>query len=898
MSWRDLFSWRAKDADLHDEIQSHLELAIQDRIARGESPEQARRAARRELGNVPLVAEDTRAVWAWPWLEGVWRDTIHAVRLMRRESAFTAVAIATLTIGIGAHTAIFSLVNAVVLRPLQTADADRIVRFIRTIPTGTSSQASLPLASVWLQQRDVFEDVSAHRLDLINLTGRSAPEQIPTARVTKDFFHLFGAPLAVGRTFSADEDRPGGGHVAVLGYGLWVRQFGASAEVIGRTVSLGSEPYIIIGVLGPGFDSGQFDQVPDVWLPLQLDPNTRDVGGEWCFVSARLKPETTIETASARLAASLAEYRKVNPQADPRLSFSVQPIRDAIVGNMASSLRVLEAAVGLLLLIACANVANLLLIRGTGRAREMAVRAAIGADRGRLIRQLVTESLLLAVGGSVCGLVLGFGGIRALLAAYPGQNPTILGNNGVAIPRIGEHASAVTIDWRVVMFTIGASLVVSVMAGLLPALHASRVDLQLGLKRTGGGTGGGRRQTQVRGILVGAEVALALMLLVGASLLIRTSLALRAISPGFVTERVLTMRMSLSGTPFETRAGIERLTRDGISRILAIPGVESASTTCCMPLETVWQLPFVVQGRPLTGRFHAFAGWTFVSPGYFDVFKIPILRGRDFTERDDASAPGVVIINQEMARRIWPTTDPFNDRLLIGRAIRPDYEKDPVRQVIAIVGDVHDESLRVKPRPAMYVPVAQVPDGVTALNVRLLPIVWVARTKSEPHSLASAVEKGLQDVSGGLPVTRVRSMDQVVSESTARARFDMLLMTVFAGSALLLAAVGVYGLMAYSVAQRTQEMGIRLALGARPDQVWRMVIAHGMRPALAGIAAGTVASWMLARILANLLFGVSPRDPAIFVAVPLVFAAISLLAVWLPAVRAARIAPMNALRYE
>jgi predicted permease len=317
-----------------------------------------------------------------------------------------------------------------------------------------------------------------------------------------------------------------------------------------------------------------------------------------------------------------------------------------------------------------------------------------------------------------------------------------------------------------------------------------------------------------------------------------------------------------------------------------------------MPLESVWQLPFVVQGRPLSGPFHAFAGWTFVSPGYFDVFKIPIRRGRDFTERDDAMAPGVVVINQEMARRFWPSSDPLNDRLIIGRSVRPDYEADPIRQIIGIVGDVRDQGLSRSPRPAMYVPVAQVPDGVTVLNVRLLPIVWIARSTNEPHLLSSAIEKELQQASGGLPVARIRSMDEVVSESTARSRFDTLLMGLFAASALVLAAVGIYGLMAYSVEQRAQEIGIRLALGAGPSRVRNMVIAQGMLFAVLGIAVGTMASFSLARVLAGFLFGVSPRDPVVFLSVPLLLGAVALVAVWLPASRATRMTPMDALRYE
>jgi putative ABC transport system permease protein len=889
------------ESDLAEEMDLHRDLKERELRQHWGASLDAGLAARRELGNATLVREHARAVWIPPWLEGLCQDAIHTVRQMRRQPGFAAVAVATLMIGIGANTAIFSVVNAVLLRPLRVPDADRIVRFVRTSPNGAFPMASLPLAGIWLQQGGVFHDISAHRLDLVNLTGTSNPEQVPVARVTKDFFRLFGAPIVAGRTFSADEDRPRGGLVAVLSYGLWVRQFGAMPEVVGSTITLGSEPHVVVGILGAGFDSEQFDQVPDVWVPLQLDPNTLDVGGEWCFVNAGLKAGGTIGMANAQLEVAANDYRRTHPQnqigVGPNVSFAVQPVRDAIVRDVRSSLTLLEGAVTLVLLIACANVANLLLIRGTARTREMAVRAAIGAGRGRLIRQLITESTVLALAGAVCGLGFGMLGIRLLLARYPTTNPTMLVSNDVSIPRIGVHGASVSLDWRVLAFTVSISLIASILSGVFPALQASRVDLHLALKQTGG-SGSGLRHKRVRSGLVVSEIALALMLLVGAGLLIRTSLALRAVKPGFDTHDVLTMRMSVSGTPFERRDGIARLTRQGLDRVLAVPGVNAASTTCCMPLETVWQLPFVVQGRPLTGAFHAFAGWTFVSPGYFDVFRVPILRGRDFHARDDAGAPGVVIINQEMARRFWPTGDPLNDRLIIGRNVRPDYEADPIRQIIGIVGDVRDQGLRWTPRPAMYVPVAQVPDGVTMLNVRLLPMVWVARAKGEPRAQGPVIEKVLQEVSGGLPVARIRSMDEVVSESTARTRFDMLLMSVFAASALVLAAVGVYGLMAYSVEQRTQEIGIRLALGASPDGVRRIVLRQGMTLAIVGIAIGTMASFSFARVLAGVLFGVTPRDPAIFISVPLLLASVTLLAVSLPAIRAARMTPMNALRYE
>jgi predicted permease len=405
-------------------------------------------------------------------------------------------------------------------------------------------------------------------------------------------------------------------------------------------------------------------------------------------------------------------------------------------------------------------------------------------------------------------------------------------------------------------------------------------------------------------VLVVTELALAVILLVGAALLIRTSLALRAVDPGFDRHNVVTMRTSVTATRFETRAGIEELTRTGIEQIRAIPGVVTATATCCMPLETVWQLPFVVSGRPpetmsRSGNlaFTGFAGWTFVAPGYFDVLKTPILRGRDFTVRDTAGAPGVVIINQEMARRFWPNSDPLNDRLMIGKGMRPEYDQEPLREIIGIVGNIRDTQLTRPPRPAMYVPMAQEPDGVTALNVRLLPIVWLARTATRPLAAASAIEKAVRAASG-LPVTRIRSMEQVVAESTARSRFDMWLMTIFGGCALILAAAGVYGVMAYVVQQRTPEIGIRMALGANQSAVRSMVLREGMTFAGAGIIIGVAVSLSFARLLAGFLFGVAPRDPAIFTGAPIVLALVACAAVWVPARRASRVDPMVALRCE
>ena len=483
--------------------------------------------------------------------------------------------------------------------------------------------------------------------------------------------------------------------------------------------------------------------------------------------------------------------------------------------------------------------------------------------------------------------MLGVIAVRGLLAINPGN-----------IPRIGENGSAVALDWRVLAFTAVVSIVTGILFGLIPAFQAARTDLSSTLKESSGRTGTGFRQNKARSILVITEMTLAIVLLIGAALLIRTFLALRTVNPGFDPHNVLTLQMSLTGPRFEKTAGVAQVVKTGVERLEALPGVVAAGTTCCIPLEGGFGLPLIIVGRPLTnGPAHGGAGWETVSSRFFDIFKIPILRGRSFTVRDDAASAPVVIINQALARQFWPKGDPLRDRLIIGKGVGPEFD-DPPRQIVGVVGDMRDGGLNRDPRPAMYIPEAQVPDGVTALNNRIGPIVWIVRTQTNPHSLSSAVQNELRKATGGLPVARVRSMDEVVVQSTARQDFNMLLLTIFGCSALLLAAIGIYGLMAYSVEQRTQELGIRMALGAQAGDVRNIVIFQGMRLALIGVVVGTAAAVGLMRLIADLLYGVKPWDPLVFVTVPIVLSVVALFAVWLPARRATRIDPLDALRYE
>jgi len=816
-------------------------------------------------------------------------DLRYTIRTLVKAPAFALAAIAALTLGIGANTAIFSVLNAVLLKPLSAPEPDRVVFFMNTSPQGSGPAASPAKFAHWRQQTSVVEQASAFNNNVLNYTGGDSVEQFRGGRVSAEFFRLFGAPVFRGRTFSEEEDRPRGGTVAVLSHGLWTRRFGSDPAIVGRAITLGNESYTVIGILGPAFDVEDWwgGPPPEIWIPFQLDRNSTDQG-HYFRSAARLKAGVTIEQANARLKASADEFRSRFPNSiGKNQAFGVERVQDVLVRNVRTTLFVLAGAVGFVLLIACANVANLLLVRATGRRREIAIRAAIGAGRGRIMRQLLTESVVLSLAGGVLGMVLGVAGIRALLSI-----------NTAGLPRIGRDGALVAMDVRVLAFAIGVSLATGIIFGLIPALHAARADLTSTLKESAGRSGTGFRQNKARSVLVVVEVALALILLVGSALLIRTSLALRAVDPGFNPSNVLTMRMSVSSPQFVKADAVERLVRTGVERLRGVPGVEMASATCCVPLEGGYGLPFIIAGRPLKDApSHGGGGWLTVSPGYFEVFRIAMKRGRSFTDRDDAQGPPVVIINESFAKQFLKDGDPLAERLIIGKSFMREFASEQPRQIVGVASDVRDGGLNRDPQPAMYVPQAQIPDAANALNVRLTPIAWVVRTRMSPYAASATVQEQLRQVTG-LPVSDVRSMEDVVSRSVSRQQFNMLLMTVFASSALLLAAIGIYGLMAYSVEQRTQEIGIRLALGANTGDVRRMVIRQGMRLAVVGLVIGLASSFGLARVIANLLFGVTPRDPLVFTAAPLLLAAVAFIGVYLPARRAVRVDPVIALRAE
>jgi putative ABC transport system permease protein len=815
--------------------------------------------------------------------KGFLQDVAHSLRMFRRSPGFTLAAVAAVTLGIGMNTAIFTVANAVLLKPVPFPNPDRLVMLMVTSRQGSVSWASPARFALWRTQTSVIQDVSAFRTDLVNLTDGDKREQLRAGQVSTDYFSLFGAPILQGRTFSADEDRPNGDKVVVLSHGLWARRFGSDPHVIGRTISLGGGPYVVIGVIGPTFNVVEFGPQPELWTPFQLDPNSSDQEN-FFEVAARLKPGVTLDRAKARLQLSANEFRTKFPTAlDPKSAFSVTPFQEALVKDVRASLLILVGAVSLVLLIACANVANLLLVRAGARQREIAIRSAIGASRGRLLRQLLAESVVLSLAGGGCGLALGATAIRALLAV-----------NTADLPRLGENGSAVRLDWRVLIFTLLVSLGTGIVVGLFPALRGSRADLNTALKEGGGPSGTASRHNGARSLLVVAEVALAVILLVGSALLIRTSIALRSVDPGFDAHHILTMRIALTGTRFRTSAGVSEIVHDVTERLNALPGVEVASATSWVPLQGGFGLPFVIAGRPLgDGPYHGQGGWFTVSPGYFEVFKIPVKRGRTFVVRDDRAAPPVVIINESMAKVFWKDgSDPMNERLVIAKGLMRAFDTEPARQIVGIVADSRDDGLNRDPGPMMFVPQAQLPDAVN-----ITPMVLVVRTRGEPSALSGAIQEQIRQVTG-LPVSDVRTMDEIVLLSTSRERFNMLLMMVFGGSALLLAAIGIYGVMAYSVAQRTQEIGIRLALGADGSAVRRMMMLQGMRLAVIGVVSGLVSAYGLTRFIASFLFGVKALDPLVFASIPVLLTGVALLAVWVPAQRASRVDPVIALRSQ
>jgi putative ABC transport system permease protein len=804
------------------------------------------------------------------------QDIRFAVRTLAKSPGFTAVAVLTLALGIGANSAIFSFVDGVLLKPLPYPDPDRLMYVWEKPPGGGFNVVSALNFLDWRGGGEVFAHVAATSGGSVTLTGNGEPRRIAGSRVSAAYFDVFGVKAVMGRTFAPDEDESGKEHVVVLSHRLWANEFGGDPALVGRTLTLNGEAFTVIGVLP---DGSPFDRTfSRLWRPLAFAPGERTRNFHWLQVVARLKPGVTLEQARARMDAIGARIAADFPDSNKNWGVSVVPYAElATPAQLRSSLYVLLAAVGMLMLIACANLANLTLARGTAREREVAVRAALGAGRARLVRQFLTENVLLALIGGAAGVALGYGLMRGLQLMLP--------------PFYLPAVARISMDVRVLVFALGLSLVTGLAFGIVPALHATAPDLSSAMKEGGRGSAGDGGRRRLRSALVVVEVALAFILLAGGGLLIRSFFAMVNTPLGFDATNVLTLRVPFANDRFPN---VERLTayvRAVTDRIRAVPGVRDVAATDTLPLEGYSNgMPFLVAGREAVDRANRQAcGFKVVQASYFRTLGIQFARGRPFTDRDVKGGPPVAVINQSMADRFFAGVDPIGQRLLIQEIIagKPALGPEIPWEIVGVIADERTAPLEFTMRPGVYVPMAQSP--TTFVNV-------VVRAAMQPDALGRAITSAIHEIDKDQAVTDLRTLEQMKSESAASTRLRTTLVVVFAGLALLLSAVGVYGVLAYSVAQRAHEIGVRAALGASSAALTRMVLASGLALTLAGLALGVAGAFALTRLLSTLLVGVGARDPLTLVAAAATLFAVALLACYLPARRAAKLDPLVVLR--
>lgn len=794
-------------------------------------------------------------------METLLQDARYAIRTLVKKPGFTAVVVITLALGIGANTAIFSVVNGVLIQPLPFKEPDRLVAVRDTNPKFSNEPigASFPNFKDWEEQNQVFEHIAAYSGQTLTLIGEGEPLRVSAQNVSSAFFAMLGAEPILGRTFLPEEEKTGQRKVVVLSHGFWRRRIGGDPAVLDRTLTLDGSAYTVVGVMPAGF---RFLRDADLWTPLNVPAALQQIrGARFLQVVARLKPGMSLEQARAGMGTLAQQLESEYSQSNSGWGVSLVTLQDKLVGNVKLGLLVLLGAVGFVLLIACANVANLLLTRGTTRQKEIAIRVALGAGRRRVIQQLLTESTLLALLGGGLGLLLALWGTDALRALSPSN-----------LPRIEE----IRIDRGVVAFALTISLLTGLLFGLAPARQATRVDLQEALKE-GGGSSAGRRKL-LRGLLVISEIALSLILLVGAGLLGRSLLALLSVDPGFRTENLMTMELSLPQYKYRQELQQTEFFQQLLERAESLPGVRAVALTTILPLSgDESRNSFTIEGRESDGK--NWARLQTISPDYFRTMSIPLLKGSPFSTHDaKAGAPDVVIINEIMAQRFWPDQDPVGKRILFG---------DSGSTIVGVVGNIRHTGLGAEHEPEMYLPVES-----------SRTMVLVARADSEAIALAAPLRALVHSIDKDQPVENVRTMEEVVSRSVAQPRFLAILLSVFATLALALAAVGVYGVMAFSVAQRTREMGIRMALGAQPRDIFRLVLGEGMALAVIGVAAGLLGSFAVTRLMSSLLYRVSASDPVTFIVISLLLTGVALGASFIPARRALKVDPMVALRHE
>jgi predicted permease len=890
--WAQLRSWiggmlrRSRmESEMDAELRFHIEAYAEDLVRNGTARQEAMRRAKLEFGGIDRAKEECREERGVRLIETLMQDLRYAVRMLRKSPGFTAVAVFTLALGIGASTAVFSLVSAILLKPLPYPDPDRIVLPELVSPPGVNIGSEyIPWAQIQFRfmTRDAhpFQAVGAFQSDSFNLTGAGAPEFLDGFRASAEFFPALGILPALGRTFTAEEDQPGREYEVILSDRLWRERFGADRGILGRAARLNGHAYTVVGVMPAGFVFPRAEEMPSsfnfpreaqLWVPLAIP--VKPQGPSELAVIGRLKPGLRIQQAQAALDLVTRHAEQQDPQWKGWFNTRVIPLARQVVGDTRRPLQLMLGAVGIVLLIACSNVANLMLTRSLGRRREFTLRAALGAERARLIRQLLTESLLTAAAAGVMGILIAKGGILFVKAFGPTN-----------IPRLRE----VTLDLPVFAFAFGISIFTGILFGLAPAIGATRENLVDSLKEAGQRSGGSPTSPGLRNMLLVSQVALALVLVISAGLLTRTFFLMLGADGGFNAEKVLTFQLPLPALQYADQNQIVTLYRGALERLRSIPGVQSAGIGETVPMagegeSTVIRMP----DHPAASQKETpFANYTIISPGYFSSVGTPLLRGRDFLETDTAESMPVAIVNAAMEKKYWPGQG------AIGKQVGPGSTRFPLLTIVGVVPDVKHISIREEATPEMYVLYTQKP-WPSMLNMRV-----ALRTKGDPASMTESVRQAIHSLDPNLPLAKVATLTTLVDDSVSQPRFSMFLLGSFGVLAVLLASIGMYGVISYSVMQRTQEIGIRMALGAERRNVFGMVLGQGARLAGLGIVIGLAAALGVTRTMASFLYGVQPTDPLTFAAVSLLLVGIALLACYLPARRATRVDPMVALRHE
>ena len=879
--WRNVFSKSRVEDDLDEHVRSYADLLAAEKMKAGLSPAEARHAALVELGGIERVKDEVRDVRSGALLDTTARDLRYAARTLIRRPGFTIVAVTALALGTGATTAIFSVVNGVLLRPLPYADPDRLVVLLHDARNPVSPANYLD----WKRQSTVFSSMGAAEVWVGNVSG-DVPERAQGLRVTSDVLAMTGVRPVLGRVFRPDDDAPTGEPPLVLSWGYWQRRFAGRRDVLDQRILVDGTSYVVVGVMPQGFDFPMFWATGvQMWAPLPLGERATLRSSSSLRVFARLRPGVTVESSRAQMTTIAASLEQAFPGSNRDVT--VTPLAEKVVGDVRTALLVLLGAVGFVLLIACANVAHMLLARATARQREMTVRLALGASRARLLRQMLTESVVLALAGGVVGVALARVGLTVLIALA-----------GKSIPR----AEGIALDPRVLAFSALVSLLTGVAFGLLPAVRVSRSEMADVLREGARGSTEGGQRSRLRWVLVGSEIALSIILLTGAGLAIRSFVALRAIDPGFDARGVLTAVISLKGTAEQPPGRRTAFYQSALERVRRLPGVESASLINHVPIAgDIWGFPFRVEGQPKPRPEDTpFAVYRVVFPEYFKAMRLPILQGRDVTESDRLGSTRVVVVNDVFAKRYWPNESAVGKRITLDPA-----EDDPVWvTVVGVVKNAVRSDWAAPPQEEMFVSYLQARQYLESDGGHVAYMSLVARasctpgTRCTPASLAPSVREVIASLDPAVPVTEIQTMDDVIAGATAGPRFTLVLLATFAAVALVLAAVGIYGVISYAVSRRTHEIGVRMALGASPATVVRLIIGQGMRVVGAGVITGLAGALLATRLMTSVVYGVRVTDPLTYVGVAALLTGVAMLASYIPARRATRIDPLIAMRSD